>query len=67
MIKKDKTKKILYGNLPKRMIKLTKSGTNIYEITKYGSYVNVAEYGMVQQKNAMSYEELIKYGYKSGK
>lgn len=53
---------------PKRMVQRTKVGTTvyetIYEITKYGSYVNVKEYGMVQEKNAMSYKELIKYGYK---
>jgi predicted RNA-binding protein with RPS1 domain len=56
------------GN-PKRMVQRTKVGTivyeTIYEITKYGSYVNVKEYGMVQEKNAMSYKELVKYGYKS--
>lgn len=53
---------------PKRMVQRTKHGSTIYEtiyeITKYGSYVNVKECGMVQQKNAMSYKELVKYGYK---
>lgn len=53
---------------PKRMIKRVRIGATIYEtiyeITKYGSYVNIKEYGMVQEKNAMSYKELIKYGYK---
>lgn len=49
-------------NLPKRMI--SKHDTTIYERTKYGSYVNIDQYGMAQQKNAMSYKELIKYGYK---
>ena len=50
------------------MVRISKHGTTIYEtiyeLTRYGSYVNVKEYGMVQQKNAMSYKELIKYGYK---
>ena len=45
------------------MIKVTKHGTTTYERTKYGSYVNINECGMVQQKNAMSYKELVKYGY----
>ncbi len=53
--------------LPKRMIKVTGYGTTIYERTKYQSYVNIDEYGMVQQKNAMSYKELVKYGYKPSK
>jgi len=51
-------------NLPSRMVKRTKYGTSTYEITPYGSYVDINEYGMAQQKNAMSYKELIKYGYK---
>ena len=54
---------------PKKMIKRFKHGTTIYEtiyeLTRYGSYVNVKDYGMVQEKNAMSYKELIRYGYKS--
>jgi len=53
--------------LPKRMVQRTKDGTTIYELTRYGSYVNIAEYGMVQQKNAMSYRELLKYNYKPEK
>jgi len=52
------------NNLPKCMIKVTKHGTTTYERTKHGSYVDIDEYGMVQQKNAMSYKELVKYGYK---
>lgn len=36
----------------------------VYERTKYGSYVDISEYGMCQQKNAMSLKELKKYGYK---
>lgn len=55
------------SELPKRMVKKTKYGITIYERTKYDSYVNIAEYGMVQQKNAMSYEELVKYGYTAKK
>jgi hypothetical protein len=47
-------------NTPSLMIK----GRTIYSKTKYGSYVNTAEYGMAQQKNAMSYEELVRAGYK---
>ncbi len=46
------------------MVKRTKYGTSTYEITPYGSYVDINEYGMAQQKNAMSHKELIKYGYK---
>jgi len=38
-----------------------------YVETIYGSFVNSAEYGMAQQKNAMSEKELIKYGYKLSK
>jgi len=49
---------------PKRMIKVTEHGTSIFEQTQYGSYVDIKLYGMAQQKNAMSYRELVKYGYK---
>ena len=55
-------------NLPKRMVQRVKHNgkvyVTIYEQTQYGSYVNVAEYGLVQQKNASSHKDLVKYGYK---
>lgn len=41
-----------------------KKGNTIYIETVYGSFVNKDEYGMAQQKNAMSEKELKKYGYK---
>ncbi|AUG88402.1 hypothetical protein PQC39_gp038 [Vibrio phage Vp_R1] len=34
------------------------------ERTPYGSYVNVEDDGMAAQKNAMSYEEAYKFGYR---
>lgn len=40
-----------------------KKGNTTYVETIYGSFVDKDEYGMVQQKNAMSRKELIKYGY----
>jgi len=46
--------------LPKKM----KLRNIVYVLTKYGSYVNESEDGMVAQKNAMSYRELLKYGYR---
>jgi len=36
----------------------------IYVETKYGDFIDESEYGMTQQKNAMSEKELIKYGFK---
>ena len=44
--------------------KISKHGTTIYAETIYGSFVDLKEDGMCQQKNAMSRKELIKYGYK---
>ena len=44
---------------PKRMT----NGVTIYERTKYGSYVNISEYGVTQQKNALSYKQLVNCGY----
>ena len=47
-------------NRPFRMQK----GKTIYERSKYGSYINIEEYGIVQQKNAMSLKELISANFK---
>jgi len=44
-----------------------KKGSTVYTKTKYGSYVNENDYGMVQQKNACSEKELIRAGYKKMK
>ena len=52
---------------PQKMIKKTKYGTSIFARTKYGSYVDESEYGMVQQKNACSMKELLAAGYKRSK
>jgi hypothetical protein len=49
-------------NLPKKM-KHRRGGR--LEKTIYGSYVDPTDDGMSQQKNAMSYKEAIKYGYRS--
>lgn len=53
-MKKVETKKKIYKN---------RNGSVTYEETPYGSFVNTAEYGMVQQKNARSEKDLKKYGY----
>ena len=51
---------IKYSVLPRSL----KKGNSTYLKTKYGSYVPSDQEGMAAQKNAMSYEELIKLGYK---
>ena len=50
-----------YDHLPKKMIR----GKNILEKTKWGSYIDPnEESSYAQQKNALRYEQAIKYGYK---
>ena len=49
-----------YEHLPFRM----KKGKTVFERTQHGSYVDTNDYGMAAAKNAMSYEKLLKYGYK---
>lgn len=46
---------------PKKMVK----GTTVYIKNKYGSYTENGDTDMSAQKNAMSYKELVKYGYKN--
>lgn len=50
------------NNLKPNPIIYTK-GKTLYAETIYGSFVDVDEYGMVQQKNALSEKELKKYEY----
>ena len=47
-----------------KMVKKTKHGTSVFVRTKFGSYVDESENGMVQQKNACSYKDLLNAGYK---
>lgn len=44
-----------------------RKGKIVYKRTKHSSYVNPNDPFMVQEKNAMSERELIKYGYKPEK
>ncbi|WPH64699.1 hypothetical protein [Vibrio phage vB_VpaP_SJSY21] len=48
-------------NLPKYLFKPPSS---LLERTPYGSYVNVEDDGMAAQKNAMSYKEAYRFGYR---
>lgn len=48
------------NNKPRKLIK----GKSVFEITRFGSYVDTSLYGIAQEKNATSYEELIKAGYR---
>lgn len=52
---------------PDIYIKNSSSGKRVWAETVHGSFVDLSEYGMTQQKNAMSSKELIKYGYKKQK
>ena len=49
---------------PKRLPKKLKKGNRVFELNNYGAYVDSSLYGIAQEKNAMSYGELIKLGYK---
>lgn len=49
-----------HKHLPKKLI----SKSNVWLLTKYGSYVHEKDDGMVREKNATSYKELIRLGYK---
>ena len=51
------------SNIKKNGKKYAK-GPYEYVETIYGSFVDSTEYGIAQQKNAMSERELIEYGYK---
>lgn len=43
---------------------IMKKGKSIYKKTIYGSYVDTSLDGMVAQKNALFYKELLQLGYK---
>lgn len=58
------TQKIIDENHLKQHPKIYSKNGIYYGETIYGSFVNLAEYGMAQQKNAMSEKELIKFNYK---
>lgn len=48
----------------RKLPQFLRKGNSVYQRTRYGSYVDLSEYGMAQQKNARSYIELKTAGYK---
>jgi hypothetical protein len=58
------SRKIIEENKLKTNPLIYKIKNTIYAETIYGSFVDINESGMHQQKNALSKKELIKIGYK---